>query len=106
MTEQQIQEMAEEVERKIEYRPIPGAAPMDCGTVRVPGTAWSLEVQRLESREGDERDEFAVYMWSHYVEIQFANSSPDSPRYDTPTDAIRAAIAMIDRLETALQGDA
>lgn len=80
MTEEQIREMVEEVERRVIVRRYYKFFEIVIGGT---GARW-VQVRRIGPR----------------MTVDIVRT------YDTPTDAIRAAIAMIDRLETAPTEDA
>lgn len=86
MTEQQIQEMVDEVRKNgmvhREIREWDMYAAAWTGITN-PQTEWVIELRRRP-----------------HLHARVSAVAP------TPTDAIRAAIAMIDRIETALQEDA
>ena len=86
MTEQQIQEMVEEVERE-------GGAGYKGWWIVFP-SGRNAPVEWRAYYDWERRD--------NHRDIHLTIDGTDR----TPTDAIRAAIAMIDRLETALQEDA
>ena len=84
MTEQQIQEMVGEVER--------------CGVLFHTRKKWEFAI--VDDREEGAGVSYHIVRDGIDVDVTVMRSA------DTPIAAIRAAIAMIDRLETALQEDA